>query len=144
MATQPESKTSQRKLTARERELKALSLRKKGWTYARIGDSLDITCMGAYNAVMRALKKLNEKISEEAEQVRTLELQRLDRMFEKMYDKAINSKDQGAVDRCLRIMDRRAKLLGLDAPERKDITSKGEQIKPVELVEVIIRESDGE
>jgi hypothetical protein len=36
--------------------------------------------------------------------------------------------NQGAVDRVLRIMERRAKLLGLDAPTKADVTSGGQPL----------------
>jgi len=117
--SQPESKTSQRRMTAKEREYKALELRKAGAGYQVIGDQLGMTASGAYRAVMRSLKKLNEKISEEALEVRRLELERLDAMLIALWPQARKG-NQGAVDRVLRIMDRRAKFLGLDAPTKQE------------------------
>ena len=64
---------------------------------------------------MRALAKLRQGVLEDAEKLRTLELQRLDSLFIKMYEQAENG-NQGAVDRCIRIQERRSKLLGLDLP----------------------------
>ena len=115
-----ESKTSARKLTALERELRSLELRKTGATYREIGRVLGITEQGAYKAVVRALAKLREKVLEEAQDVRDIELLRLDRMFLSMYAKA-TAGGTGAVDRCLRIMERRAHLLGLDKPTKHGV-----------------------
>jgi len=123
-----ESKTSARKLTARERENRALELRMTAATYSQIGQALGISEAGAYKAVIRALGKLNAKVMENAEELRTLEVQRLDSLFITMYAQA-KSGHQGAVDRCLRIMERRAKLLGLDAPTKQDITSDGKKLE---------------
>jgi hypothetical protein len=49
------------------------------------------------------------------EGVRLLELARLDDLFTVMYRQAMDG-SRLAVDRCLRIMERRAALVGLDAP----------------------------
>lgn len=106
---------STRKLKALEREQKSLELRMSGATYQQIGDALGIKKQSAYGAVMRALTKLNTKILENADQVKAMELQRLDKLYLAMYKRAITG-DYGAVDRCLKIMERRAKYQGLDAP----------------------------
>jgi hypothetical protein len=52
-------------------------------------------------------------LGELAAEVRTLELDRLDALWLSQYDKAKKG-DVSALDRCLKIMDRRAKYLGLD------------------------------
>ncbi len=115
-----DSKASKRKILGVEREQRALDLRKSGATYKYIGEALGISEMGAYKAVMRALGKLNAKIIEDAEPLRRLELERLDRMLAAIWAQVVNG-NQGAVDRALRIAERRARLLGLDAPTRQSI-----------------------
>ena len=115
-----ESKSSQRRLIGRERELQALEYRKAGMTYAKIGAALGITEQGAYKAVMRALDKLNAKIIEDAAPVRRLECERLDRMLEAVWGSVIQG-DSVAANLALKIMERRAKLAGLDMPVKEDI-----------------------
>ncbi len=117
-----------KKLTAAERRAKALEARKAGFTYQAIGDSLGITQQAAHKTVMVALGVINDKIAEAAEEVRTIELERIDALFKVMYARALRG-DYGATDRCIRLMDRRAKYLGLDAPKSIDITSGGETLK---------------
>lgn len=95
----------------------ALEMRKAGATYAHIAQVLNITETAARKAVLRALARLNEKVSESAEEVRRLELERLDALLAALWGKA-QAGDGAAIDRVLRIMERRARLLGLDAPER--------------------------
>lgn len=108
-----ESKTSKRRLKARERWLAALELRKKGRTFEAIAQELGYSdAASAYNAVMSALK---ETFREPAQELRDLEATRLDTMQEKLSDNIKPDKiGMGIVDRLLRIMERRAKLLGLD------------------------------
>jgi hypothetical protein len=63
------------------------------------------------------LENLADKCREEAEHVRALELQRLDALYLKAWE-AVEEGDLPSIDRCLRVQERRAKLLGLDAAEK--------------------------
>jgi hypothetical protein len=63
------------------------------------------------------LENLADKCREEAVHVRDLELQRLDALYLVAYAE-VEDGNIPAIDRCLRIMERRAKLLGLDAAEK--------------------------
>lgn len=118
----------QRALDTMDKKLEALELRKAGNSYAEIANALGYkTSSGAYRAVMTALKKTLQDPSEE---VRQLEIERLDAMLMAMWEK--RDKPMYA-DRILRIMERRAKLLGLDAPTKTDLTSKGEAIQFVNV-----------
>lgn len=69
---------------------------------------------------MRALKKT---LQEPADEVRMLEVERLDALLSGLWARK-NTPE--VTDRILRIMERRAKLLGLDSPVRSDVTSGGE------------------
>ena len=114
------SPTAPKMVTAAQRRVQALELRKAGYTYEQIGVALGISSQAAYKHVVKALGVINEKLSEATEELRTLEVQRLDRLFEVMYKKAEKG-DMNAIDRCVRLMERRAKLLGLDAPAKQEI-----------------------
>jgi len=135
-----ESKTSNRKITAVERREKAIELRKAGATYQSIADNLGVTPQAAHKMVMKVLGDLAEKSQENAEHVRSIELQRLDKLFFAMYQQAVKG-SQGAVDRCLRIMDRRAKYLGLDAP--KEVAMDGEIIFKVVHDDIPDKDTEG-
>jgi hypothetical protein len=114
----------QAQLDVLDKQLSALEMRKGGKTYAYIADQLGYkTSAGAYRAVMTALKKT---LQEPSDEVRTLELERLDDLIDALWEKR---KQPQYTDRILRIMERRAKLLGLDAPTRTDVTSAGQPIK---------------
>jgi DNA-binding transcriptional MerR regulator len=105
------AKTSPETAAARERAAKAMDLRKQGFTFDEIAVALGYTSrQRAHEAVMRMLKEI---IREPAEELRTLELERLDAMFVVHFAKA----SKGSVDSlgaALRIMERRAKLMGID------------------------------
>lgn len=114
------AKTSVLRITTAERRLKALDLRKKGFSYTQIGTKLDCSRQTACRYVISELEALADKCREEAAQVRDLELQRLDALYLVAYAE-VEEGNVPAIDRCLRIMERRAKLLGLDAAEKVDV-----------------------
>lgn len=73
---------------------------------------------GAYRAVKRAMDRLHQ---EPADDLRRVEVETLDNLFRIAFAKAQQPGpgQMGAVEKCIMIMDRRAKLLGLDAPQRR-------------------------
>ena len=82
---------------------------------------------GAYDAVSRELKAITR---EPAEEVLRLDLERLDKMWGIHYLNA-QAGDAMALSSCMRIMERRARLLGLDAPSKNEVTGKdGSPIAP--------------
>jgi hypothetical protein len=106
-----ESTTSQRRIKARENEGQALELRKEGFTFQQIADLLGYkTSAGAYQIVQKAMTRLGKP--ETAEEVRSLELARLDEMLTSLWPR---KNDPQVADRILKIMDRRSRYLGLDA-----------------------------
>lgn len=108
-------KTLQPQLQANDRQLRALELRKAGWGYDQIAEECGYRDRsGAYRAVARALKAT---LREPAADVRRLEVERLDALLKGLWT-AASQGDNYAIDRALKIMDRRAALLGLDAPRR--------------------------
>ena len=114
------AKTSPRRVRTTEQTIKALDLRKKGFTYTQIAAELKCARSTACRYVLSELEYLADQCREEAGQVRDLELQRLDELYLVAW-KAIADGSETAIDRCLRIMERRAKLLGLDAAEKVDV-----------------------
>ncbi len=108
-----ESKTSKRNLEALDRQVAALELRKQGVSFIAIAKKLGYSGpAGAYRAVMTAIQKT---LQEPADELRKIELERLDVMQAAAWWAASNGEPH-AIDRVLRIMERRAKYMGLDAP----------------------------
>jgi hypothetical protein len=108
-----------RRVQAHERHLAALELRKAGATYQAIASQLGYAGpRSAHKAVASALKAT---LKEPADAVRELELQRLDAMLLPLW-RRVQQGDERAIDTALRIADRRAKLLGLEAPRRTELS----------------------
>lgn len=100
-------------VNAAERALRAMDLRKAGMTYDAIARVVGYANRnGAYQAIQRELART---LQEPADDLRRLEAERLNDLYRAMAPKALQG-DTWSVDRCLKIMERRAALLGLDMP----------------------------
>ncbi len=115
------SKTASKKVNAVTKRQQALELRKKCYTYQEIADALGCSRSGAYKYVSKALAELTEKVRNSADELRELENTRLDELWTKAYDR-VQDGDLTAINTCIKISERRAKLNGLDSPVRSDIT----------------------
>lgn len=119
------------------RVTRAIEMRKSGYIWEEIAQACGWgSKASAYNAVNDYLKTL---MREPAEELRSLELLRLDELLRALWPQATrqmaeaaeddedaargrrrqNGPDLWAVDRALAIMERRAKLLGLDIPNQQ-------------------------
>jgi hypothetical protein len=113
--------TSENRVAAVDRQRQALKLRMEGRTFDEIAKALKYGGpSGAYKAVITGLQKT---LQGPASGLRALEAERLDALLASLWRRA-GRPALGAVDRCLSIMERRAKLLGLDAPMKVDITTR--------------------
>ncbi len=101
----------------------ALRLRTTGHTYREIGRKMGIAKSMAHKYVVDALREIREESTERALEVRELELERLDAMLRQLWPEEpaegeiAPAMDARTADTILRIMERRAALLGLDAPK---------------------------
>lgn len=117
----PASK-AQRAATA-ERRGKAIAMRLAGLDYETIAQRLGYASRGAAcQDITRALEANVAEQNRSADVLRQEELQRLNRLQAGVWQAAVSG-DTKAVDTALRIIDRRCKLLGLDAPVRHEVVT---------------------
>lgn len=124
-----------------KRDADAADLRAQGWTYAAIATELGYHDKSdARTGIQRALREI---VEEPATRLRTLELSRLDAMYEAAmavlerrhvtvsHGKIVYQGDEPliddapvlqAIDRLLKIQARRAALLGLDAATKTEVS----------------------
>jgi len=96
-----------------DREIKVLDLRRAGLTWQRIAEEVGYADhTGAYAAYKRAIKRT---MQQPADELRTQEVDRLDRLQVAVWPSAMKG-DTRAVLTIIRLMERRARLLGLDKP----------------------------
>src|SRR6266511_625032 len=153
-------KTDQGRIAAAERRQRVLELRKAGASYRAIGAQLNIREAQAHRDLKAATARLAELERTSAEEYRVIELIRLDDMQLEatrilrathplisggkvlsgftVDGKAIGLTDDGpklaAIDRLLKIAERRARLLGLDMQPGANL--------PADLA-IILRWADG-
>jgi len=90
-------------------------------SYATIAQQLGCTPQAAHKMVRKELEKLEQDTASDREEVRLLELERLDRMLMGCWNAATDG-DKDAILSALRIMERRSKLLGTDMPAKTAFT----------------------
>jgi|GEM_PF-4126515 len=112
------SKTAPSVLEVQKKRADALAFRLMGHTFEVIGEQIGVTTQRAHQLVLEAL---NDTLTEPAEELRSLEVSRLDQMMTGVYSAAVLG-DTKAIDSVLKIQERRAKLLGMDAPTKSEIT----------------------
>ncbi|WP_329064908.1 sigma factor-like helix-turn-helix DNA-binding protein [Amycolatopsis sp. NBC_01480] len=144
-----------------EQTARAYEMRLKGVSYRRIADELGVSLGTAHNRVREAMA---ERVDPLVDEYRQFQLDRLDSYREAavkvletthwrvdhgrvvaLEDEATGTKeplaDDGpvlaAIDRLLRIEERTARLLGLDAPAKAEVSATVETIRPevLDLVE---------
>jgi hypothetical protein len=123
------------KIAAAERQQKALEMKRIGATYQQIANALGYrNRSSAADAVTRALRSTISK--ETANELRLIELARLDTMWIVLWPQVLAG-DLKAVDRCLRIMERRAAICDLNAPTkvRMPVITEEDFLKAIEEVE---------
>ena len=112
-------KQTQRDYDRAERKKNALELRLAGASYRDIAQALEVSPATALQDCKEALADIP---AQQADEMRTVELSRLDRLQRAVWPRAVKG-DLQAVDRAIKIIDRRAKLFGLDAPQQVQITA---------------------
>lgn len=126
-------KTSPYMIEAKHRRGEAVKLRLEGYTFVEIAEKLGYAGrQQAHASVMEALKSV---VREPATELVTLELERLDAMWGVNYMRA-QSGDPAALASCLKIMERRARLLGLDR-NSLDLTNSDGSLKPPTAINIV-------
>jgi hypothetical protein len=119
-----------------DRENKIIELRRAGATWQVVAERVGYaSASGAYQAYQRIAGRL---IRPKLEEYRDMELDRLDRLQMGVWTKALNG-DTRAVDSVLRIIDRRARLLGLDAPKELNVKAEVSTYDPNTIDSEVLR-----
>lgn len=115
-------------IQSREKRNLIVRLRRMGLSYEQISDAIDrdpeadftVAPQTAHKIVTNYLERLAGEDAESVDVVRELENQRLDHMQKSLAEK-VNKGSVPAIKASLQIMERRAKLNGLDAMEVKGL-----------------------
>lgn len=125
---------------------RALNLRMAGLTYRQIADQLGYaSSASAHEAVQRALDRQRGSNDELREEYRMLHLERLERMFSQVFPYTLRRRDDAGgwlapdekmVAMAVRLLERQARLLDLDAPQRVAVTGEQQEHYLAALVEL--------
>lgn len=107
----------QKRILGAENRVKALEYRKMGLSYADIGRQLGISLQAAHKHVQKALAEIRKTQDRSAEELQTLELERLDRMQQGAWPSAIRG-DPQSIAKIIDIMRTRDRLVGHFKPEK--------------------------
>lgn len=110
-------------VVTRERENQALEMKLAGLSYAEIAKQMGYTRQAAWKAVWR---RLNEFPAENAAELRKLENARYDKLQARAWLK-MQQGDIKAMQIITSIMQQRARLNGLNAPERVELEGEFER-----------------
>lgn len=102
-------------LAATINKRRAVELRIGGANLLEIARAVGVSKTSAHRYLKEALAELKALTAEAAEEVRDLDLERMDGIWRELWPKRA---DPRVADTLIRLLERRAKLLGLDAPEQ--------------------------
>lgn len=122
-----------------ERRQRALELRRTGATFEQIAKKLEYRSPA--EAARDITRMLTSVIRETSEEVRAVELARLDGLMVTLWPSARRG-DLQAVDRVLKVMERRAKLLGLDAAQKHEIVTSDAVEQEIKRLEIELEKND--
>ena len=133
---EPKSSSNQpsrpRRLLALQRQRQAFQMRLAGATEYEISKQLGVSQPAVSHMLTKARAELSEEVRLDQDQYHTIQLHDIFSALSVIRQK-LTSKDAGeqlaAIDRLNRLHERLARLEGLDAPERKDVTSGGEPVR---------------
>ncbi len=115
-----------KKIQSIELQKKAYEMRIDGWRTKDIAEKLDITQTHTCKLIRVALDEAKEHNRELAEKLRDIELDSLQKLQPTFFARALDGDDDALIS-ILKIMERRAKLTGMDVKEplTVDVAMKG-------------------
>ncbi|MDW8293627.1 MAG: hypothetical protein RML84_11095 [Anaerolineae bacterium] len=116
-------------------------MRIAGASYREIAAQLGVSHEAARKLVQKALEQVSDVSDELRAELRKLELERLDALLRSLWHKVVAGKES-AINTALRIMERRAKLAGLDTADKIDISAEVVTKPTLEELIALIRPKD--
>jgi len=119
-------------------DTEALKLRSLGWSYRRVAEHMGISVSGAYQRVQRALAAIP---AEAVDEYRTIQRQQMDDLMATYLPNALAG-DLKSAELVMKILDRRAKLEGIDAPAKHEVITIDYIDSEIRRLEAVLGEQD--
>jgi DNA-binding transcriptional ArsR family regulator len=131
-------------LDAAPRRREALELRAAGNSYEQIAEVMGISPMAVAGHVNAALRRAWEIDHERTEEIRQLEIERLDGLWKVFWPRATDKEKPSlaAAGFCLKLAKRRAELLGLDREVRVTIDARQIHVTSEQIAKVAAMAND--
>jgi hypothetical protein len=126
-------KTRPANILAAERRRRAIDLRSQGKTFVEIGKELGISGPRAFQLVTEAMDGAHALLVTETARLRQKQLDRIEALVEAIWPAGAKG-DVAKIDRIVKLFEREAKLGGLDASDKLEVT--GKDGKPLEISSV--------
>ena len=127
-----------------KRNRKTVELRIKGWTYPMIAKELGCSITTAWKAIKSEVRKYNEKYPESVERLRTIDLQRTDKIIrtaEKMLRGTDPQEKAIGMDKMMKAMELRAKYIPkLQVPKQLQLGVEDETLERMVGAEATLRD----
>lgn len=107
-------------LTQAEQRLRIIEMTVAGWTQDMISAAVGLSDIEVANIQRAELDRLERLSLETLDQERRLELSRCDEFIRSLWPK-IERGEPRAVEVAIKVCERRSRLLGLDAPEKRQV-----------------------
>jgi hypothetical protein len=104
-----------------QKKMQIMQLRVAGWAVWQIAEHLKMEPNNVHSYIFDQLLAWKELTQEMSNELRELELQRLDEFLRALWPK-IQAGNAKSIETALKVSERRSKLLGLDAPEKREVT----------------------
>ena len=111
------------KLANKERNKKILELRIAGASERGIAAEVGLSDTQVHRILVQLIEDMNKRMDTRAAVMQRVELERLDKMTLALF---ANRNDPRTADSLLRIMERRSRYLGLDAPTKMETVNRQE------------------
>lgn len=116
----PKKRTTPQAVEKVEQRSKVIHLRLQGYSFSEIAASSGISKTRAYQIVQEYIQEYRKDHAESIEQMVELDSQRMDNLMRALWTR-FNDGETPAAGLILKLLERRAKMLGFDAPEKKTI-----------------------
>ena len=126
----PIPKTCKYKQLATEKRELVISLRRRGLSYPQIEKETGIPKSTAYDCVKKYLDEINKECRDSVQQQREIDLERLERMLDALEGKILDGNER-AMETYIKIMKRKAAMLGMDEPQKSSVDVSGDGLKAV-------------
>jgi transposase len=128
------------RMRARELAARVYELRLKGKRPGRIAEELGVSLSTVYRAFNRAYSRRQREIGEYEKSCRLMDLNRVDELLQRAWSRMENAEEKGLVDLksmefILKLLERRARILGYEAPVRQTCEHQYGSLAGPELLE---------